>query len=133
MSRKKRRKRTTNREGQTETKRIFLQLGDLQEIRKKGSNSISIYKGFVGSLITILLMALVINLLSRFSWHGATYESNHFLKQWRRIVMTKTPTSIGNKTTKVKKLREDGFCVFLFLFCLGFVLLWVFLLCFCQA
>jgi hypothetical protein len=59
-------------------------------------------------------MALVINLRSRFSWHGGTYESNHFLKQWRRIVITKTPTSIGNKTTKVKKLREDGFWYFVF-------------------
>jgi hypothetical protein len=32
---------------------------------------------------------------------------------------TSAPTSIGNKTTKVKRLEEDGFCVlcFLFFFC----------------
>jgi len=35
---------------------------------------------------------------------------------------TTTPTSIGNKTTKVKRLREDGLCVFFLLFYLGFVL-----------
>jgi hypothetical protein len=28
--------------------------------------------------------------------------------------MTLAPTSIGNKTTKVKRLKEDGFCVFCF-------------------
>ncbi len=27
-----------------------------------------------------------------------------------------TPASIGNKTTKVKRLKEDGFCVFNFSF-----------------
>jgi hypothetical protein len=37
--------------------------------------------------------------------------------------MIVTPTSIDNKTTKVKRLKEDRFCVlFLLLFCLGFVL-----------
>jgi len=39
--------------------------------------------------------------------------------------MTTTPTSMDNKTTKVKRLREDRFCVFFFvwvLFCGGFFL-----------
>jgi len=36
-------------------------------------------------------------------------------------------TSIVNKTTKVKRLKKDRFCVFfLSLSCLGFVLWWVF-------
>jgi hypothetical protein len=43
--------------------------------------------------------------------------------------MTITPTSIDNKTTKVKRLKEDRFCVF---FCLGFVLWCVFFIYFCQ-
>jgi hypothetical protein len=30
--------------------------------------------------------------------------------------MTTTLTSIGNKTTKVKRLREGGFCVLCFFF-----------------
>jgi hypothetical protein len=34
--------------------------------------------------------------------------------------MTTTPTSIDNKTTKVKRLREDKFCVLF-----GFLLWWV--------
>jgi len=38
-------------------------------------------------------------------------------------VTTTTPTSIDNKTTKVKRLREDRFCVFFFFFCFSFV--WV--------
>jgi hypothetical protein len=37
--------------------------------------------------------------------------------------MTTVPISINNKTTKVKRLREGGFCVFCFflnvLFCCG--------------
>jgi hypothetical protein len=44
-----------------------------------------------------------------------------------------TPKSIGNKTTKVKRLKEDGFCVFLFLFCLGFVLWRVFFFMFSSS
>jgi hypothetical protein len=32
-----------------------------------------------------------------------------------------TPTSIDNKTKKVKRPRENTFCVFLFFFCPGFV------------
>jgi len=36
-----------------------------------------------------------------------------------------TVTSTGNKITKVKRLSEDGFCVFCSFFCLGFVLWWV--------
>jgi len=56
--------------------------------------------------------------------HG-TYENKHFLEQRKRIVMKTTPTSTNNETTKVKRLREDRFCVFLFFFGLGFVLWWV--------
>jgi len=95
-----------------------------QEKEKSGSSSISIKRGLVGSPIAIPLGRLVINLLSRFSGHGGTYESNHFLKQRRRIVMPTVPTSTSNKTTKVKRLKEGGFCVFCFsliwvLFCGG--------------
>jgi hypothetical protein len=43
-----------------------------------------------------------------------------------------TPTSTYNKRTKVKRLREDRFCVFLLFFCLGFVLWWVLFLCFIK-
>jgi hypothetical protein len=71
---------------------------------------------------------LVINLLSKFSWHDGTYEGNHFLEQKRRITTIIAPTSMGNKTTKVKRLREDGFCIYLLFFCLGFVSWWVFFL-----
>jgi hypothetical protein len=39
--------------------------------------------------------------------------------------MTATPTSIDNKTTKVKRPREEWFCIFLLFFFLGFVLWWV--------
>jgi hypothetical protein len=39
--------------------------------------------------------------------------------------MVATPTSIDNKTTKVKRLREDKFSVFFLFFNLGFVLWWV--------
>jgi hypothetical protein len=53
------------------------------------------------------------------------HESNHFLEQRKKIVMIATPTSIDNKITKVKRPREDRFCVFLLFFCLGFVLWWV--------
>jgi hypothetical protein len=33
--------------------------------------------------------------------------------------MTTTPASTNNKTTKVKRLKEDMFCVFLVFFCDG--------------
>ncbi len=36
----------------------------------------------------------------------------YFLKERRRIMMTTTPTSTGNKISKVKRLRENGFRVF---------------------
>ncbi len=35
-------------------------------------------------------------------------------------MMSTTPTSIDNKTTKVKRLREDRFCIFSF--CFSFIL-----------
>jgi hypothetical protein len=38
-----------------------------------------------------------------------------------------TPTSINNKTPKVKSLREGGFCVFLLFSFLAFFLWWVLL------
>ncbi len=38
---------------------------------------------------------------------------------------TATPTSTNNKTTKVKRPKEDMFCVFMLFFCLSFVLWWV--------
>jgi hypothetical protein len=63
----------------------------------------------VGSLITTPLRGLLINLFSRFSWHGGTYESNRFLEQRRRIVTTIAPTSTSNQMTKVKRLKENGF------------------------
>jgi hypothetical protein len=40
-----------------------------------------------------------------------------------RIVTIATPASIDNKTTKVKRLKEDEVCVWFF-FCLGCVLWW---------
>jgi len=40
--------------------------------------------------------------------------------------MSTTPTSTNNKTTKVKRPRENRFCVFLLFFCLGFILWSVF-------
>jgi hypothetical protein len=43
-----------------------------------------------------------------------------------------TPTSTNNKTTKVKRLKEDKFCVFLFFFCLDFILWWVFFYAFVK-
>jgi hypothetical protein len=84
----------------------------------------------VGSLITTPLRGLVVNILSRFSWHGGTHESNHFWEQRMKIVMTVAPTSTSKKTTKVNRLKEDGFCVFLLFFCLSFVLWWVLFLTF---
>jgi hypothetical protein len=50
----------------------------------------------------------------RFSWQSGTYESNHFLKQRKRILMIAASTC--NKTTKVKKLKEDEFYVYCFSF-----------------
>jgi len=61
----------------------------------------------------------------KFSLQGETYVSNHFLEQRRRIVTTTTSTSTNNKTTKVKRPKEDMFCVFMLFFCLSFVLWWV--------
>jgi hypothetical protein len=43
--------------------------------------------------------------------HNGPYESNHFLEKKRRMMMTTTPTSIDNKTTKVKRPKEGGFYV----------------------
>ncbi len=40
-----------------------------------------------------------------------------------KIVTTITPTSTDNQTMKVEKLKEGGFCIFVFL---GFVLQWDF-------
>jgi hypothetical protein len=40
-------------------------------------------------------------------------KATNFLEQRRRIMTTLTPTSIDNKTPKVKRLREDRFVFFL--------------------
>jgi hypothetical protein len=72
-------------------------------------------------LILVPLRGLAVSLVFRFWGHKGAYESNHFLEQRRRMMMTLTLVSIGNKTTKVKRPRKGGFCVFF----LGFVLWWV--------
>lgn len=114
-------------EGQRGTKRKKNVVGGVQEKGKKGSSSISLKGGLVGNSFLIPLGALIINLLSRFWGHNEAYDSNHFLEQRMRIVTTVASTSIDNKTMKVKRLKDGGFCVFVFLFFLGFVLWWVFL------
>ncbi len=67
-------------------------------------------------LVLIPLEGLVVSLVFRFWGHNGAYERNHFLEQRRRVTMTSTLVSIGNKTTKVKRPRKGQFCVF----CLGF-------------
>jgi hypothetical protein len=54
---------------------------------------------------------LVVSLVLKFWGHDGPYESNHFLKQRRRMMMITTLTSTGNKTMKVKRSMEGGFCV----------------------
>jgi hypothetical protein len=70
---------------------------------------------------------LAVSLVSRFWGHDGAYESNHFLEQRRRM-MTIT-TSTCNKTMKVKRPREGGFCViifgFYFVVCLFFLYIFV--------
>jgi len=88
----------------------------------------------VSSPVIVPLGGSIINLLFRFSWHGGTYEGSHFLEQRRRIVTIVAPTPMGNKTTKVKRLKEDRFCIFLYIFfCFSFFLWWVFFLCLHQV
>ncbi len=70
----------------------------------------------MSSPVIVPLGGSIINLLFRFSWHGGTYEGSHFLEQRRRIVTIVAPTPMGNKTTKVKRLKEDRFCIFLYFF-----------------
>jgi hypothetical protein len=96
-------------------------IGGIHEKGKRGSYSILVKRGLVGSPIVVPLGGLVVNILSRFGRHNGAYESNHFVEERRRIVTTTTLTSIGNKTTKVKRLREGGFCVFCFVFGFCFV------------
>ncbi len=107
-----------------EGQRRKIAIGGPQEKEKRRSSSISVRRGLFGSPIAIPLGRLIINLLSRFSRHNGAYESNHFLEQRKRIVMTIVPASTSNKTTKVKRLKEGGFCVVCFsifwvLFCDG--------------
>jgi hypothetical protein len=59
---------------------------------------------------------LVVCLVFRFWGHVGAYESNHFLEQTRRMMTITTLTSINKKTMKVKRPREGGFCVILFVF-----------------
>jgi hypothetical protein len=70
---------------------------------------------------------LVVNLVSKFWGHDKAYESNHVLEKMKGRRMTTTPTSTINKTTKVKRSREGGFCVIFFGFCfvVGFFFLYV--------
>jgi len=63
----------------------------------------------VVSLIVVPL-GLVVNLIFGFWGHNKSYESNHFLEQ-RRMMMRTTLASIGNKTMKIKRQKECGFCV----------------------
>ncbi len=60
--------------------------------------------------VLIPLGGLTVSLDFRFWGHNKAYESNHFLEQRRRMTMTSTLVSIGNKTTRVKRLRKGGFC-----------------------
>jgi len=87
-------------------------------------NSSLVKRGLVVSLIVVPLKYDV-NLISGFWGHDKSYESNHFLEQ-RRMMMTTTPTSTCNKTMKVKRPREGGFCV-IKLFCGGFFFSFAFL------
>jgi hypothetical protein len=114
---KKRRKRTTYKEEQTKTKRKKLQLGAFRKHERRVLVPFQYKKGLDGSLVTIPLGGLVVDILQRFSWHDETYESNHFLEQRKRRMTTSSPSSTSNNTTKVKRPREDGFCVF----CISFV------------
>jgi hypothetical protein len=66
------------------------------------------------SIPILVRRGLVVNLVSKFWGHDEAYESNHFLEQMRRRRMTTTSTS--NKTTKVKRPREGGFCFVVGLF-----------------
>jgi len=73
---------------------------------------------------------LVISLIFRFWGHDQANESNHFLEQRRRMMMITTLASTCNKTIKVKRPREGGFCVILFGF--YFVVGLFFPICLCQ-
>jgi len=68
---------------------------------------ISIRRGLVVNLVAIPLR-LVVNLVSRIWGLNGAYESNHFLEQTSKIMMTPT----CNKTMKAKRLKEGGFCGF---------------------
>jgi len=57
-----------------------------------------------------ILVKLVVNLVFKFWGHDKVYESNHFLEQMKRRKMKTTPTSTNNKSTKVKRPRDGGFC-----------------------
>jgi len=57
---------------------------------------------------------LVVSLVFKFWGHDGAYENNHFLEQTKRMMTITTLTIIGNKTMKVTRPREGGFCVILF-------------------
>jgi hypothetical protein len=113
--RKKNKEKMTSKKGQ---RGKFCNWGHPEKRTKRKKR---VKKGLVGSPIVVPLGGLVVNLLSKFGGHNEAYQSNHFLEERRRIVMTTALTSIGNKTTKVKRLRQGG----VFFFFLGFVLWWV--------
>jgi len=101
-------------------------IGGTQEKGNWGSYSILVKRGLVGSSNVFPLGGLVIYLFSRFGRHNGAYESNYFLEQRRRIVMTMILISTNNKTMKMKRLREGGFvcvcvcvCVLRFCFVMG--------------
>ncbi len=89
----RRRERKIGKEGQRRKNCIW----GLQEKGKRGFSSISVKRVLVGSPVAIPLGRIVINLLSRFSGHSGAYESNHFLEQRRRIVMTTISTTTSNE------------------------------------
>jgi hypothetical protein len=94
--------------------------------------SIFVRSGIVVSLVAIPV-GLIVSLVYRFWGHNRTYESNHFLGQGRKAMMTTTPTSSGNQTTKVKRPKEGGFCVTFYFWVLFCGKSFFFPLCFCQA
>jgi hypothetical protein len=60
----------------------------------------SIKRGLVGNPVVFPLGGLVVNILSRFSWHNGAYENNHFLEQRKRLMTITALTSTCNKTKR---------------------------------
>ncbi len=68
--------------------------------RKEGFQFRFNKRGLVGSLVVVPLGGLIVNLLSRFSWHDGAYQNDHFLEQRKRIMTIVAPTSTCNKTRR---------------------------------